>query len=85
MKKNKCEECEHFEQCEIKLIVHNSISQNINYYQDGSIQLYGANNKETYTVHKGDKIAQITLMKHYSSMFGINSKETRSSGIGSTS
>jgi len=29
MEKNKCEDCEHFEQCEIKIRLHNPISQKL--------------------------------------------------------
>jgi len=39
---------------------------------------------EDFTIKKGDKIAQITLMEHKSYLFGIDSEEKRTGGFGST-
>ena len=40
--------------------------------------------KEAVVVRKGDKIAQIRLMKHSTSLMGIESEVERDGGYGST-
>ena len=37
-----------------------------------------------YTIKKGDRIAQITLLEHKSYLFGIDSEDERSGGFGSS-
>lgn len=70
---------------ELKLIVHNPVSRfdsrgiacdfmNAGRYKKGG----------QYLINKGDKIAQAMLCEHKSYLFGIESKEERTGGIGST-
>lgn len=37
-----------------------------------------------YTVAKGDKIAQITLLEHKVNLFNIHTEDERNGGFGST-
>ena len=75
MENNKCEECEHFKQCEIKMIIHNPLTDN-----NGDMHKIWNN----YEINKGDRIGQITLLEHKSYLFGISSEEERDGGFGST-
>ncbi|MDQ7067776.1 MAG: hypothetical protein Q9M40_07275 [Sulfurimonas sp.] len=85
---NKCENCEHFNQCEIMIRVHNSIKKNsevlftetmdVNKYAD----IEFTNNR--VTIIKGQRIAQITLLEHKAYLFGIDTEEERTGGFGST-
>ena len=63
---------------EIKMIIHNPLIGSIN-----SIS-FGCNGKRDYKIKKGDRIGQITLLKHKSSLFGIDSEDERDGGFGST-
>jgi len=65
----KCENCKHFEQCEIKIIIHNPIMQGVS---------------NAFTINKGDKIAQILLKEHQGYLMGVESIEERVGGFGST-
>ena len=58
---------------EIGLIVHNPIANDIKHNSNGD-----------YTINKGDKVAQCTLMEHKGSLLGIESDAERSGGFGST-
>ena len=40
--------------------------------------------KNTFTINKGQRIAQITLLEHKSELFCINSDVVRDGGFGST-
>ena len=58
---------------EIGLIVHNPIANDIKHNSNGD-----------YTINKGDKVAQCTLMEHKGYLMGIESDVERSGGFGST-
>lgn len=75
MENNKCDcsKCEHWDECEIGLIVHNPIANDIKHNSNGD-----------YTINKGDKVAQCTLMEHKGYLMGIESDAERSGGFGST-
>ena len=73
----KCENCKHFEQCEIKIIIHNPIDKHFL-----SDTLRGR--RDAYHINKGDKIAQILLKEHKGYLMGVESIEERVGGFGST-
>ena len=83
---DKCEECEHFNQCEIKVIIHNPYKLDYTAYwgmdKDEADEIFKM--KNTFTIRKGDRIAQITLLEHKSYLFGIESDVVRDGGFGST-
>ena len=58
---------------EIGLIVHNPIANDIKHNSNGD-----------YTINKGDKVAQCTLMEHKGYLLCIESDAERSGGFGST-
>ena len=62
---------------EIKLILHNPVNR-VEYSSDmkdkGSV----------FTIHKGDKIAQIMLCEHKTYLMGVETGEERVGGLGST-
>ena len=58
---------------EIGLIVHNPIANDIKHNSNGD-----------YTINKGDKVAQCTLMEHKGYLLGIESDTERNGGFGST-
>jgi dUTP pyrophosphatase len=64
---------------EIKMIIHNPIQGNVIIFPDTEIKYH-----EMYSIKKGDKIAQITLLEHKAQMFGIETENERSGGFGST-
>lgn len=77
---------------EIKIILHN-FSANSDYVvgSQGDIfkkdEISNPNSIDythCYVIKKGDRIAQITLMKHHSFWFGITSEDKRDGGFGST-
>lgn len=76
---NKCENCEHFNQCEIKIIIHNPITD-----IDEIGITFGVLDRPTFEIKKGDRIAQITLLEHKGYLFGIDSDVVRDGGLGST-
>ena len=78
-----CSECEHWEECEIGLIVHNPLK----------IEMFGYSQKEVqaidfaptnFEIKKGDKVAQCTLKEHKGYLMGYESDVVRISGFGST-
>ena len=69
-----CEECEHWESCEIMIRVHKPIDY---------ITFHNEAYSET-VIKKGDRVAQITLLEQKSYLFGIESEEERNGGFGST-
>lgn len=76
-----CSKCEHWEECEIGLIVHNPI--NLNFICD-----YLANNDykkySNFKIKKGDKVAQCTIVPHEGYLMGYERDVVRISGFGST-
>lgn len=58
---------------EIGLIVHNPIANDIKHNSNGD-----------YTINKGDKVSQCTLMEHKGYLLGIESDTERNGGFGST-
>lgn len=86
MENNKCDcsKCEHWEECEIGLIVHNPLNSII-IDAESNIVHVGASKLENiceYTINKGDKIAQCTLMEHKGYLMGIESDTERVGGFG---
>jgi len=81
-------------QDEIMMIVHNPICGVYQDFDDSfeleKIELKethtynAANNEVRYTIKKGDRVGQITLLEHKSYLFGVDSDEVRSGGFGST-
>ena len=73
---------------ELKMIIHNPIQtvhQDVafNSIQVGHI-LNGALNSVSYEIKKGERIGQLILLEHKSSLFGIESEDERNGGFGST-
>ena len=82
MENNKCDcnKCEHWDECEIGLIVHNPIPSFSQSFQGSiSTSIY-----RKFTINKGDKIAQCTLVEHKGYLMGIESDVERKGGFGST-
>ena len=81
MENNKCDcsKCEHWEECEIGLIVHNPIKK-----IDTLIRFFGLGFMRNYTIKKGDKVAQCTLVEHKGWLMGIESEIERTGGFGSS-
>jgi len=78
-------------QDEIMLIVHNASAMSDYYYEwlSGNIMPKSMSEKspedqECYIVKKGDRVGQVTLIEHKSSLFGIGTDSERSGGFGST-
>jgi len=76
---------------EIKMNIHNPISWSCNAtdgtYEDNPALEHihsGADNKVEYVIKKGDRIGQLILLEHKSSLFGIESEDERNGGFGST-
>lgn len=78
-KKCDCSKCEHWDECEIGLIIHNPI-QRLQNFQGGYCEVY----PDIFYINKGDKVAQCTLMEHKGYLLGIESDVERSGGFGST-
>ena len=68
---------------EIKLIVHNP-TQEHKPYVDASGAICGFTAQPKYIIKRGDRIAQIMLCEHKSGLFGIESEDERTGGIGSS-
>lgn len=84
MENNKCDcsKCEHWDECELGLIVHNPFNR-----ENTGLGMCGEifwNATEKYTINKGDKIAQCTLVEHKGYLMCIESDVERKSGFGST-
>lgn len=78
---------------EIKMIIHNPFTlHDIYVYASFFIKKFvpvalskeAPRNPARYTIKKGDKIAQITLLEHKGYLFGINTEVERNGGFGST-
>ena len=68
---------------EIGLIVHNPQLIILEQTEDET-ESWIKNGRETYTIKKGDKVAQCTLMEHKGYLMGIESDVERTGGFGST-
>ena len=81
MENNKCDcsKCEHWDECEIGLIVHNPIKK-----FDTLLKFFGLGFVRNYTIKKGDKVAQCTLKEHKGYLLEIESDTKRNGGFGST-
>lgn len=81
-----CSECEHWEECEIGLIVHNPIREN--FISNLVCKIMGRKshhyNQSPFEIKKGDKVAQCTLKEHRGYLIGYESDVVRVSGFGST-
>ena len=64
---------------ELGLIVHNPIKK-----IDTLIRFFGLGFMRNYTIKKGDKVAQCTLVKHKGYLMGIESDTDRTGGFGSS-
>ena len=71
---------------EIKIIIHNPYKLDPTAYwgtdRDKADEVFRV--KNTFTINKGQRIAQITLLEHKSELFCINSDVVRDGGFGST-
>ena len=71
---------------EIKVIIHNPYKLDPTAYwemdRDKADEVFRV--KNTFTINKGHRIAQITLLEHKSYLFGIESDVIREGGLGST-
>jgi len=72
-----CDKCKHYDSCELGLIVHNHTQK---FCKNTGYAIKGYD----YTINKGDKIAQCTLMEHKGYLLGIESHAERSGGFGSS-
>ena len=54
----------------------------LDYVDEIKLILHGSDSK--YTVHKGDKIAQIMLCEHKTYLMGVETEDVRDGGLGST-
>lgn len=68
---------------EIKLLVHNPFSD-IHITRENTARPTGVDNKYKIEINKGDRIAQVTILEHKGFLMGIESKEKRDGGFGST-
>ena len=86
MENNKCDcsKCEHWDECEIGLIVHNPIKRACFGVNETGKYDYEADVWEEHIIKKVDKVAQCTLMEHKGYLMGIESDAERSGGFGST-
>ena len=71
---------------EIKIIIHNPYKLDPTAYRemdrDKADEVFRV--KNTFTINKGQRIAQVTLLEHKSELFCINSDVVRDGGFGST-
>jgi len=71
-------------QDELMMIIHNPIRyKNAKIGDKGEFILFNSY-MVNEVIKKGDRIGQITLLEHKSYLFGIDSKETRNGGFGSS-
>ncbi|PHQ88501.1 MAG: hypothetical protein COB42_06820 [Sulfurimonas sp.] len=69
---------------EIKMIVHNPFTP-VHFYHDKDMKMIFKGRKDTsIKINAEDCIAQITLLEHKSYLFGIDTEEERTGGLGST-
>ena len=70
---------------EIKIIIHNpTIVRNKTFNGVEDRTQFEVALQNSFTIKKGEKIAQITLIEHKSYLMGVESKEERLGGFGST-
>ena len=67
---------------EIKIAIHNPLRP-YTIKENGANRTY-VRGTDKYSIKRGDRIAQITLLEHKSHLFGIESDEERKGGFGST-
>ena len=91
-----CTQCENWESCEIKMVIHNPITSLLvdtedldNGYAEVSLKGATMNNfvaSENYKIKKGDKIGQLILCKHEGWLLPseYTKDEERTGGFGST-
>ena len=95
-----CEECENWDSCELKIILHNPIQYidktiDINKNEDYiEIDYLGSPTpredgikvkySSSFNIPKNKKIAQILLKEHKTYLMGIDTQEERTGGFGST-
>lgn len=90
MENNKCDcsQCENWESCEIKMVIHNPITLHDEYAMSmsgrdlsGEVKIYN-----DYEIKKGDKIGQLILCKHEGWLLPseYTKDEERTGGFGST-
>ena len=81
MEKNKecdCSQCEHWDDCEIGLIMHNPIKMSTNQGIPDQYLL------KPFYIKKGQKVCQCVLKEHKSYLMGYESDVIRNGGFGST-
>ena len=67
---------------EIKMIIHNP-TKPYEILENGVLRTY-IKGTDKVTIKKGDRIAQITVLEHHAYLFGLESKDERVGGFGST-
>ena len=82
MENNKCEECIHWDDCEIKICLHNPIDEN--YIDDVLAKNKNSQYYGQVVIKKGQPIAQLSLVEHKSYLFDVESEDKRTGGFGST-
>ena len=78
MEENKCKECEYWNECEIKICLHNPLTAEDTYDFSNGGEIEG------FKIKKGQRIAQISLVEHKGYLFGIKSEGKRTGGFGSS-
>lgn len=69
---------------EIKMIIAHPISGMSLVENDVDAIAKAELDGKSYKIAKGDRIGQVTMLEHKSFLFGINTEESRTGGIGST-
>ena len=78
---NKCENCEHFDQDEIKIIIHNPLKLKWWNEQNENYLFPKVKSDTNFTIKKGDKIAQILIKEHQGYLLGVESDDERTGGF----
>ena len=88
MEKNKecdCSQCEHWDDCEIGLIVHNPIKKpNVTFDENNVRATFKMKFGDNFGIKAGQKVAQCTLKEHKGCLMGYESDVVRNGGYGST-
>jgi len=69
---------------EIKVLIHNPLKLKWWNEKNEGYLFPKVKSDTSYSIKKGDRIAQITLLEHKSYLFGIDIDTTRNGGFGST-
>ena len=89
MENNKCDcsQCENWESCEIKMVIHNPLRWGeVPVSGDPTICTKGVQYNASYVIKKGDKIGQLILCRHEGWLLPseYTKDEERTGGFGSS-